>query len=281
MQPPVGEKRWTSPERLDDSSTLYESTTFGPSCSQYVTAIPAVWSLNITGNLIVNYGESLTAGLVAQNSAEDCLSLAVWTPANATENSLLPVIIFTTGGGGVTGGINIPTQMPANWVHRSQKHIVVTINYRVNIFGYPNARGLNDTNFANQDQRAAVEWVAENIKAFGGDPSRITLWGQSAGAGLTDQYLFAWADNPIIRASISSSGVAVARTLNEDYDGSNFTFVAKAMGCEFEDSSLELQCMKRVPMPRLENFVGQYQDNSTLVDITQPKISFTGQGQSC
>lgn len=156
----MGDRRWTSPERLDDSDTLMESLTFGPSCSQYVTAVPAVWSLNITGNLIVNYGQSLTAGQVAQNSAEDCLSLAIWTPANASGASNLPVIVYTTGGGGVTGGINIPTQLPANWVHRSQQHIVVTINYRVNIFGYPNARGLNKTNFANQDQRAAVEWVS-------------------------------------------------------------------------------------------------------------------------
>jgi len=130
----------------------------------------------VTGNQIVNYGESQLAGQVAQNSAEDCLSLAIWTPANATGECKMPVIIFTTGGGDVTGGINIPTQMPANWVHRSQKHIVVTINYRVKIFAFPNARALNgSTNFAIQDQRMAVEWVAENIAAFGGDPSKITL----------------------------------------------------------------------------------------------------------
>ena len=87
---------------MDNSSILYESTTFGPSCSQYVSAIPTAWWLNITGNLIVNYGEALNAGEVAQNSAEDCLSLAVWTPANATANSKLPVMIFTTGGGDQT-----------------------------------------------------------------------------------------------------------------------------------------------------------------------------------
>ena len=176
---------------MDNSSETYDSTVFGPSCPQFVTAVPSAWALNITGNLVVNYGESLTAGLVAQNSAEDCLSVAVWTPASAAPDSNLPVVLYLTGGGDVTGGINIPTQLPANWVHRSQKHIVVTTNYRVNIFGYPNARGLNgNTNFALQDQRMAVEWVAENIAAFGGDPSKITLWGQSAGASATDQYLF-------------------------------------------------------------------------------------------
>ncbi|KAK5130424.1 hypothetical protein LTR08_002122 [Meristemomyces frigidus] len=275
-EPPVGDKRWTSPAALDNSSTLYESTTFGPSCSQYVSAVPSVWALNITGNLIVNYGQSLLDGQVAQNSAEDCLSLAIWTPANATRDSKLPVVVYTTGGGDNTGGINIPTQIPANWVHRSQHHVVVTINYRVNIFGFPNARGLNgSTNFAIQDQRMAVEWVAENILAFGGDPEKLTLWGQSAGASLTDMYLFAWPENPIIRASVSSSGVAVGRNLASAYEGSNFTFVAKALGCDFADPALELQCMRRVPMPRIENFIGQYQDNSTLVNSSQPSITFT------
>ena len=177
----------------------------------------------------------------------------------------------------MTGGINIPTQMPANMVHRSQSHIVVTTNYRVNIFSYPNAAGLNDTNFGLQDQRAAVEWVAENIASFGGDPTKITLWGQSAGASATDNYLFAFDQDPIVRASISSSGVALGRALHNDTTGSNFTFVAKSLGCNFCDPKLELQCMRTVPMPRIENFVGQYQDNSTLVNTLQPEIAFTRQ----
>ncbi|KAJ7757059.1 Alpha/Beta hydrolase protein [Mycena metata] len=277
-KPPVGALRWTPPQPLDNSSEVIDSTTFGPSCSQYVSAVPTAWALNITGNLIVNYGESLLAGQVAQNSAEDCLTLAIWTPANATADSKLPVIHFLTGGGDVTGGINIPTQLPANWVHNSQAHIVVTTNYRVNIFSYPNARGLNGvTNFGLRDQRTAVEWIRENVASFGGDPSKITLWGQSAGASATDMYLFAYPEDPIIRASVSSSGEAIGRGQNPDIaTGSNFTFVAKSLGCDFEDAALELQCMRRVPMPRIENFVGQYQDNSTLVvNSSQPAIAFT------
>ncbi|KAF7366099.1 Carboxylic ester hydrolase [Mycena venus] len=276
-KPPVGPLRWMPPQRLDDSSEVIDSTTFGPSCSQYVTAVPSAWALNITGNLIVNYGESLLAGQVAQNSAEDCLTLAIWTPATASAASKLPVIHFLTGGGDVTGGVNIPTQLPAHWVHASQAHVVVTTNYRVNIFGYPNARGLNGSaNFGLRDQRAAVEWVAENIAGFGGDPAQITLWGQSAGASATDMYLFAHHADPLVRASVSSSGEALGHAQNPDIaTGSNFTFVAKALGCDFEDAALELECMRRVPMPRIENFVGQYQDNSTLVDSSQPAIAFT------
>ncbi|KAF8855534.1 alpha/beta-hydrolase [Acephala macrosclerotiorum] len=221
-----------------DPPVVFDSTVFGLSCPQYVSPIPTSWALNITGNLIVNYGESLLAGLVAQNFAED-------------------FIHFLTGGGDVTGGINILTQMPANWVYRSQTHIGGGPPYRANIFGYPNARGLNgNSNFALQDQRKAVEWVAENISAFGGDPTKITLWGQSAGSGVTDQYLFA------------CSGVAIGRASSLDYARTNFTFVAKSLRCDFSDAGLELEYMRRAPMPWIENFIGQYQDNSTLVDTS-------------
>lgn len=182
----------------------------------------------------------------------------------------------------MTGGVNIPTQLPSNLVNRSQEHggiIVVTTNYRLNIFSFPNAKGLhNSTNFGLQDQRLAVEWVYENIAGFGGDPSKITLWGQSAGASAADQYLFAYPDNPIIRASISSSGAAIGRSTNADYSGSNFSFVAQSLGCDFDDAQTELECMRRVPYPRIENFVGNYQDNSSLVNTSQPAISFTRQG---
>lgn len=283
-QPPTGRRRWAPPSPLGPSSDLIDSTVFGPACAQYVSAVPSAWALNITGNLVVNYGQSLLSGSVAQNSAEDCLSLAIWTPANATADSRLPVLHFLTGGGDVTGGINIPTQLPPSLVHRSQEQggmIVVTTNYRVNVFSFPNAKGLaNQTNFGLQDQRLAVEWVSENIGAFGGDPSKITLWGQSAGASAADMYLFAYPENPLVRASISSSGVAIGRALNSDYSGSNFSFVAKNLGCDFADATTELECMRHVPYPRIENFIGQYQDNSSLVNASQPAISFTRQGAS-
>jgi Carboxylesterase family len=268
------------PSPLDTSDEVIESTIFGPVCPQYVSRIPTAWALNITGNLVQEYGEGLLAGYAAQNSAEDCLSLAIWTPSNATRESNLPVLFFTSGGGDVTGGIDIPTQLPANFVNNTQEHIVVTINYRVNIFANPNARALhNVTNLGVLDQRLAVEWVFENIANFGGDPTKITMWGQSAGAGLTDMYLFAWYDNPIIVGSVSSTGVAIGEDLpgvlvDGDIHGTNFTFVAKALGCNFEDPEFELQCMRRVPATRIENFVGQYQDNSTLVNTTQPTLSF-------
>lgn len=104
-------------------------------CPQYVSGESSMWNEYAPPNLLVSLGEDLNQGAVAWSSAEDCLSLAVWTPSYANHTSKLPVALFVTGGGGITGGIEIPSQLPSPWVSRSQEHIVVTINYRANIFG--------------------------------------------------------------------------------------------------------------------------------------------------
>lgn len=104
-------------------------------CPQYVASGSSMWAEYAPPSLLLNIGEAPNQGSTAWSSSEDCLSLAVWTPAFANKTSNLPVALFVTGGGGVTGGIDIPSQLPSNWVSNSQEHIVVTINYRVNIFG--------------------------------------------------------------------------------------------------------------------------------------------------
>ena len=140
-----------------------------------MTSDLSFWNEYEPPNLLLNPGENLDQGAVAWSSAEDCLTLAIWTPAYANHTSRLPVALFVSGGGGVTGAIDIPSQLPSPWVSRSQEHIVVTINYRANIFGNPKSRALNDTSLTLLDVRAAVEWVAENIEAFGGDSKNIMV----------------------------------------------------------------------------------------------------------
>lgn len=150
-------------------------------------------------------------------------------------------------------------QNPAPWINRTQGHIVVSINYRVNIFGYPNAAGAPVANLAILDQRLALEWVYANIAAFGGDPERIMIWGQSAGAQSVDQHNYAYWDNPISHTSFSQSGTALKSLPSVDYGHTNFTFVARAMGCDFPaDPVAELECMQQVPMRMIEDFLGKY-----------------------
>jgi carboxylesterase type B len=126
-----------------------------------------------------------------------------------SSDAKLPVMLFIPGGSFFMGGIAVPYQIPAGWVNRSQQHIVVSLNYRVNIFGFPNAAGLDDQNLGILDARLALEWVYANIAAFGGDPERIVLWGQSAGAVAADILNFAYYDDPLFSGLFLQSGNAM------------------------------------------------------------------------
>lgn len=144
------------PQKLPSSSRKYDATIYGPgmlfedilhrssaynsflfsaACPQYVQREDSFWKDYEPASFVVNLGENLKQGSVAWSTAEDCLSIAIWTPASANRTSKLPVTLFATGGAGVEGGIWIPAHLPTQWVSRSQEHIAIALNYRVNIFG--------------------------------------------------------------------------------------------------------------------------------------------------
>ncbi|KXX80349.1 Lipase 1 [Madurella mycetomatis] len=263
-EPPLGKRRWLPPVPVTPSLRHSYAYRFPPSCSQYLTRNNTAWNSNITRFAIRTYGQSLTDGAMAQTSSEDCLYLAIWAPLNANTSSNLPVALFLPGGSFVTGGIDVPYQQPAPWVERTQRHIFVSANYRVNIAGFPWAAGLDTQNVGILDQRAALEWVYANIASFGGDPSRITLWGHSAGGVAVDMVTHAFPDEPLAAGLFMQSGTAMVNISYPDASHSNFTFVARNVGCDFPSSpSDELECMRQVPMGLLQNFVGRYRDNGT------------------
>ncbi|WQF79068.1 Putative carboxylesterase, type B, alpha/Beta hydrolase [Colletotrichum destructivum] len=282
--PPVGSRRWLPPLKLSPSNEHQYATKYPPSCPQFVTAVESLWNLPLTkGNLIYNGGQSDSSGLVGGATSEDCLYLAVWRPTSPPPKGGFPVLFFMTGGGFVIGGIDLPWQIPTSWVERSQSAIIVTINYRVNIFGFPNARGLADgeQNLGILDQRAALEWVRDNIAAFGGDPTRITHWGRSAGSISADIHAYAYHDDPIAQAYYLESGT-VSSGIVEDPTHSNFSFVAQHVGCESpcgadgckddgdDDGVAELDCMRRVSFAQISNFIGRYGDEGET-----PTLSFS------
>ncbi|KAF7191557.1 Acetylcholinesterase [Pseudocercospora fuligena] len=176
--------------------------------------------------------------------SEDCLTLSVYTPVvNSTKSDPLPVLVWVHGGGWQFGGDSWQ-QIPTQWIERTgPTHIVVTIKYRLNIFGFPGGvKALEDWNLGYLDQRLAVEWVRDNIAAFGGDPSRITLWGESAGAGSVDAHTYAWPEDIIANGIIQASNPPIIATWG-DRTGMNFSGVAASLGCDGED---ELACMRKV-----------------------------------
>lgn len=255
--PPTGSRRFMPPESLPHSDEHHYSYRYPPSCPQFVSSSASFWNLYADYLLIDNGLKNHFTGATAESSSEDCLNLAIWTPLNVSANANLPVAFFMTGGGFSTGGIQIPGQIPAPWVNRTQAHIVVTINYRVNIFGFPNSAGSNETpNVGILDQRMALEWVATNIASFGGDPSRIMMWGQSAGSQSADYHNYAFWENPISHASFSQSGTALKGLSSSDAAQTNFSSVALALGCEFpSDKIAELACMQQVPMQMIVDYL--------------------------
>ncbi len=118
--------------------------------------------------------------------SEDCLTLNVWVPAGKT-SAPLPVMVWIHGGGFVSGGSSEPRQDGAHLARRGV--IIVSMNYRLGIFGFfalPSLAAESPKhatgNYGLMDQAAALEWVRRNISAFGGDPARITIFGESAGS---------------------------------------------------------------------------------------------------
>jgi len=158
--PPIGENRWRPPQPPATWPGTREATAFGPRCVQR------------------GYAEG-------SDQSEDCLYLNVWTPAK-TQDELLPVMMWIHGGGFFVGSGNGP-QYDAQ--HLAAKGaVVVTINYRLGSFGFfahpeLSAESPNNSsgNYAMLDAIAALEWIYDNIAAFGGDPTNVTAFGESAG----------------------------------------------------------------------------------------------------
>jgi len=167
--------------------------------------------------------------------------------------------------------MDVPSQIPTQWIQRTQDHIVMTFNYRVNIFGSPNAPGLEDQNVGLLDQRAAVEWAKANIASFGGDPDRMVIWGQSAGSISVDYYSFTYPDEPIASGMSLDSGTVFSDITSSDKAQTNFTFVAENVGCGgfSNDSSSLLSCMRGVDGVKINDFIAEYTKSAQ-----QPAISF-------
>lgn len=162
--PPVGELRLRAPQPVEPWEGRRPALSFGPVAPQPVTVI---------------FGG--VTPLAAQS--EDCLSLNVWAPADADG---APVVVWIHGGSYSTGSGSVPDYDGRRWA-REQGVVVVTINYRLGALGqmdfsaYSTESTPIDSNLGLRDQLAALRWVQDNIAAFGGDPDRVTIIGESAG----------------------------------------------------------------------------------------------------
>ncbi|KAB5585574.1 carboxylesterase [Coniochaeta sp. 2T2.1] len=230
-EPPLGSLRFQPPVRYEGTTPI-NGTEFGPSClassiTGNATVDPSVYA-NITVTPIA-VGLMLEINEWADNQSEDCLTLNIWTKPQTGEEGKA-VMVWIHGGAYVSGGSAVEWYN-GQYLAGKEDVIVVSINYRLSIFGFP-GNPLSRPNLGLLDQRLAVEWVRDNIGLFGGDPARITLFGQSAGGASVDLYSYAWADDAIARAFIPMSGTATGFGLPTNLTANaNWFNATAAAGC--------------------------------------------------
>lgn len=175
----------------------------GFSCQATKQASPD--AAEIAGSNITAAGAEVLEdlGQVGDKFSEDCLTVNVWTKPQAGE-AKKAVLVWIYGGAFLQGNSDAP-QYNGQFFADQEDVVLVSFNYRLNVFGFPGMPNVTQ-NLGLLDQRLAIEWVQNNIEAFGGDASRITLFGQSAGSASVDYYTYAWADDPIAQSFIQESG---------------------------------------------------------------------------
>ncbi len=186
--PPVGNLRWKPPQPVVPWEGVLQAENFGPACIQ---------------------PKSPTRELKLPGESEDCLTLNIWKPKDAGE--ALPVMVWIHGGAFRLGSGALPWYDGAALAH--QGVIIVTFNYRLGRLGFFAHPALTKEspdgpvgNYGLMDQIAVLEWVQQNIKAFGGDPENVTIFGESAGAVSVNYLMTIPATNGLFQKAISQSG---------------------------------------------------------------------------
>jgi para-nitrobenzyl esterase len=188
--PPVGDLRWKPPQPLSPWRGTRKAHRFGPRAMQ----LPVFGDMNFR----------------SRGMSEDCLYLNVWTPDPAAD-ARLPVLVYFYGGGFIAGDGSEPRYDGAQMARRGI--VCVTVNYRLNIFGlfaHPELSAESPQhcsgNYGFLDQNAALRWVRDNIAAFGGDPGRVTIAGESAGSMSVNAQMISPLSKDLIAGAIGASG---------------------------------------------------------------------------
>jgi para-nitrobenzyl esterase len=174
-EPPTGDLRWQAPQPLHNKLATRDATQFAPACMQQMGILE--WYRDMAewfGSTRDEFGDLAVS--------EDCLYLNIWTP-NLDDSAELPVMVYIHGGSNDSGWAYEPDYHGHVLAERGV--VLVSIAYRLGVFGFfahPEIEGEAQANFGLWDQVAALEWIQENIARFGGDPDRVTIFGESAGA---------------------------------------------------------------------------------------------------
>lgn len=216
--PPVGALRWREPQPVKNWEGVRKADEFGPRCMQRTGPGADYW-------------------FRSNGMSEDCLYLNVWTAAKSG-NEKLPVLVYIYGGGFQNGDGSEPRYDGANMASKGM--VAVSVNYRLNVFGFfahpeltKESPNKASGNYGFLDQAAALAWVKKNIAAFGGDPNRVTIAGESAGSISVSALMASPVSKGLMQGAIGESGALIStlppRSLAEtEKDGKEFGAAAGA-----------------------------------------------------
>jgi para-nitrobenzyl esterase len=194
-KPPLGDLRWREPQPVDNWKGVRKADEFGSRCMQPSSPGADYW-------------------FRSNQASEDCLYLNVWTPAKSGKERL-PVLVYIYGGGFNNGDGSEPRYDGENMARKGM--VAVTLNYRLNLFGFLAHPELTaesphraSGNYGLMDQAAALRWVQQNIAAFGGDPKRVTIAGESAGSISVSALTGSPLSRNLIAGAIGESGALIS-----------------------------------------------------------------------
>ncbi|MGG1945265.1 carboxylesterase family protein [Trinickia sp. NRRL B-1857] len=235
--PPVGEYRFREPQPVARWAGVRQARQFGPRCMQPVPADKS--------------------NARAKEMNEDCLYLNVWAPTQAADKKL-PVLVYFHGGGFTAGDGSDPRYDGANLAARGI--VMVTVNYRLGVFGFlapPEAARESSHgtagNYGLLDQVSALRWVRDNIAQFGGDPSKVTIAGSSAGSMSVSAHMASPLSRGLFAGAIGESGGAFAPTAfwtRQEAEHAGTRFAARV-------GAASLQQLRSLPAHALLTAAGQ------------------------
>ena len=239
-EPPVGDLRWRAPQPLASKMSRRDATQFAPACMQSMRILDWYRYTAETFGGSADYYPDL-------ETDEDCLYLNVWTPTLQSD-AKLPVMVYIHGGSNKSGWSFEPNY--AGDALASRGVVVISITYRVGVFGFVSHPDLNPdeamANFGLWDVVAALRWVQRNAASFGGDPDRVTLFAESSGAQDALALVVAEPGRDLFHRMIlqSTAGYGIERMSSLSDEMSRGSELGRVMG--FSDSE-SLAQLRKVP----------------------------------